>query len=155
MRPVVATALACAALMGCGDDSRGGSDPGPIGDPLVVYERSGGIAGIHERLEVELGGAATLTFGSGERQGRRALQLTNDELRELESALGSADLDEIEPAPGACADCFEYEITYGGETASFDDVAEVPRSVREAQTQLTDIVAPNSSAAGLGGPEGR
>src|SRR5918996_6064467 len=96
--PVVAvgaiTGAALIAAPGCGDDAPPApSDPD---DPLVVYERGGGIAGVAERLLVRGDGTATLTVGIVHER-REELQLSDAELDRLRAHLEAAEFGAVEP----------------------------------------------------------
>jgi hypothetical protein len=119
MRRLVLTTLASMALIGCGgsgDDGTGETRvPGPT-DTLVVYARSGGIAGVRERLAVRPDGAARV-----ERGGRaRRVQLTAAELQRVRDAANAVDPDRLEsrygPEPPP-ADGFVMAVTAGGRTS--------------------------------------
>jgi hypothetical protein len=130
----LAIGLLALLAAGCGGQSSGD------GDALVTYERGGGIAGVSERLVVDTGGTARLSVGDSD-QAERRFALADQELERLRSDLEAADFAGIDVGSGlGCADCFDYEITYAGETTSFNEAAEVPDSVREVTGQLGQIV---------------
>jgi hypothetical protein len=140
MRLAIATALTAllgAFAGGCGSDS---DDPATADGPLVTYERSGGFAGVSERLEIDSDGSARLSLGQPD-PAEQAFAIGDSELSKLRSDLRAADFAAIDPTSGlGCADCFEYEIAYGGQTASFTEAAEVPDSVRAVTGELGQIV---------------
>lgn len=143
-----AAALLLAA--GCGDGQDTTTDPG--NDPLVTYSRSGGIAGIEERLLVDRGGRATVSIGGGS---PTSFTLSDSELGRLEAALQAADLAAVTDRETGCADCFRYEVTYDGTTVAYDEVAEPPPSVAAVVSQLGGLVAEHSPAGGAAaGPGG-
>jgi hypothetical protein len=133
MRPAIAIMVAMLAT-GCGSERSNGADP------LVSYQRSGGIAGVNERLVIDADGEAQLAIGEPDPDEQR-FTIGEPELERLRSDLAAADFAAINPDSGlGCADCFEYEIDNAGETASFNEAAEVPDSVREVTAQLGRIV---------------
>ena len=135
MRPAIAIVPAMLAILatGCGSERSNGADP------LVSYQRSGGIAGVNERLVIDADGEAQLAVGELDPEQR--FTIGEPELERLRSDLAAADFAAIDRDSGlGCADCFEYEIDYAGERASFNEAAEVPDSVREVTAQLGRIV---------------
>ena len=136
MRPAIAIVPAMLAMLatGCGSERSNGADP------LVSYQRSGGIAGVSERLVIDADGEAQLAVGEPDPHEQR-FTIGEPELERLRSDLAAADFAAIDWDPGlGCADCFEYEIVYAGETASFNEAAKMPDSVREVTAQLGRIV---------------
>jgi hypothetical protein len=134
-----ALAVLAAALLaaGCGDDDQ--APEAPESGPLVTYARSGGVAGVPERLVVERDGAATVEVGiEGARQ---SFELPVDELEQLRSELEAADFESVDdpPSPPTCADCFVYEIVYDGTTISYDDANPPPESVSSVVASLAAI----------------
>jgi hypothetical protein len=144
---VIAAALAL-SVAGCGSD--GGDDTTQAapqgGGPLVVYTKTGGVAGVREHLEVAADGMATLTVGYQGGQVRR-FELDPAELDRLRGLLAAADFAGVDPGPGiGCADCFQYEITYAGTKTAFAEIAGIPDSVGQTVTELGDIVEAQSPA---------
>ena len=139
MRTVAVIALLGAAALatGCGDDEAPEpSEPEPTG-PLVVYERAGGIAFTAQRLVVARDGSASVRVeGPGEIGAD--FELSAGELDELRAALEDASLEGGQDEP-TCADCYFYEIEYGGETASFDQTT-VPAETEPLIALLSEIV---------------
>ncbi len=127
---------------GCGSDDDRAPEP-PATGPLVTYQRTGGIAGVTEKLTVERGGEATLVVGFD--RVRIAFELPAAELNELEAELEAADLEAIEKAPAdaVCSDCFVYEITYEDETITFNDLDRPPESVSTLLAHLDEIAMSN------------
>ena len=133
MRLAIAIALAMLAT-GCGSERSNGADP------LVSYQRSGGIAGVDERLVIYPAGEAKIAIGEPDPDEQR-FEIGEPALERLRSDLAAADFAAINRGPGVgCADCFEYEIDHAGETASFNEAADVPDSVREVTARLGRIV---------------
>jgi hypothetical protein len=131
---VIVLLVAAALAAGCDDDEP--AEPEPNG-PLVVYERAGGIAFTAQRLVVAHDGSASVSVeGPGEIAAD--FELSAGELDELRAALEDATLDGEQAQP-TCADCYLYEIEYGGETASFDQTM-VPEDAAPLIGLLGDIV---------------
>jgi hypothetical protein len=136
MRRAIAIVFAMLAVLatGCASERPEGADP------LVSYQRSGGIAGVNERLVIDPDGEAQLAVGEPDPDAQR-FEIGDPALERLRSGLAAADFAAIDRDSGlGCADCFEYEISYDGVTASFNEAAEVPDSVREVTAQLGRIV---------------
>ncbi len=141
------TLAACVALAtalgACGaDDSEPEPQaPGPPAAESIVYSKSGGVAGIAQRIEIEADGAATVETGYSDPK-VEAFRLPEAELATINKALDDAGFEEIEVSgePTGCADCFEYEITRGGHTVSFDDTT-FPNELGPAITKLDQLAA--------------
>jgi hypothetical protein len=128
-------------LAGCGDGEQ--TETTPSTGPLVTYERSGGIAGVSERLQVGQDGGAVLITGPDRE--RTTLTVAGDELERLRSELEAADFSDPDGPPGAgCADCFAYRIEYGDEAVDFIEIEEPAESLRPALDHLGDLVAAHS-----------
>jgi hypothetical protein len=142
---VAALALSVA---GCGSDDGDDTTPQPPegGGPLVVYTKTGGVAGVREHLEIAADGTATLAVGYQQPEVRR-FELDAAELDRLRELLADADFPGVDPGPGiGCADCFQYEVTYAGTTTAFAEIAGIPDSVGRAVTELGEIVEAQSPA---------
>jgi hypothetical protein len=75
----------------------------------VRYEKSGGFAGISERLTVRPDGSGVAVNDDG----RRAFRLAASRTRTLERAVRAADLAHTkDPKPGDGADAFQYSVAY-------------------------------------------
>jgi hypothetical protein len=134
---VIALLVAAALAAGCGDDEPAEPPrPEPNG-PLVVYERAGGIAFTAQRLVVAHDGSASVSVEGPGGIGAD-FELSASELDELRAALEDATLEGEQTEP-TCADCYFYEIEYGGETASFDQTM-IPADTEPLIALLTDIV---------------
>ena len=79
-------------------------------DVLVTYERTGGFAGIQERVTVGNSGKALVN-------GKR-VALADDEMRGLRDALGGIVTTESSEAGCRVADHFTYTLAYGGHRAT-------------------------------------
>lgn len=107
-------------MPGCEDDS----DDAPSGGGALTYSRTGGIAGIDEKLTISEDGSATLTSGGyGADPRTSTFRVPADELDAITSAIEAVGIDELDVGISeGCADCFVYELEYGGETATADSV---------------------------------
>ncbi len=137
----VALAVAAIAVSGCGSgDTTTTTDPDLAG-PLVVYQRSGGIAGVDEKLDVERDGSASVSTG-GVEPAHSSFRLSDAELKELSAELDAADFGAVTTSgPSSCADCFVESVATGGRTTTI--VAEVeppPDSVTTALAHLRELV---------------
>ncbi|GAA1891355.1 hypothetical protein [Actinomadura bangladeshensis] len=79
-------------------------------DVLVTYERTGGFAGIQERVAVENSGTALVN-------GKR-VALADDEMRGLRDALGGIVTTGSSEAGCRVADHFTYTLAYDGHRAT-------------------------------------
>ena len=130
--------LAAAALIaGCGDeDSSGRTTTSQSGGPLVVYERSGGIAFTAQRMVVQEDGSATVKVqGPGEIGAE--FEVPDAELEELRGLLAEATFES--PEPSGCADCYAYVLEHDGESASFDQ-ANMSAGMEPLVSLLSEIV---------------
>lgn len=131
--------LALAALAaGCGDDdepTRSGSGE------TITYSRTGGIAGISERVTIEPDGAAKLEVGYQD-PAIAEFTVSGDDLEKLQDSLaGIGDVD----GPGTqtgCADCFIYALAVGDSTIEADDT-NFPEELNDARSQLEEIMQRN------------
>lgn len=87
----------------------------------VTFARSGGIAGIRERIEVGVDGAYTITHNDGSAENGQLTPAQIQELASLLSASGLFDADHSFETPGA--DLFIYTITSNGHTVTAMDGA--------------------------------
>jgi hypothetical protein len=151
-RLLSAIAVAAAlALPGCGADDESAPDRPAGGGPLVVYTKSGGVAGVYEHLVVARDGSAALEVGYRQPV-RESFELEAAEFDRLSGLLAAADFGGVDPGPGiGCADCFQYEIEYGGKTIAFAEIGDIPQSVGEVVGELGRIVEANTPAAPASG----
>ena len=131
--------LALALLAGCGGDDE--STTTPTSGTLVTYVRTGGVASMPERLEVEMDGAATVEAGVD--PAREQFELDADELEALRDELEAADLagfDEPDE-PSGCADCYIFQVGSGDDMIRYDESQEVPEAVSTLVAHLSRITA--------------
>jgi hypothetical protein len=92
-----------------------------------------------------VGNDGSATVEAGVKGAREEFVLEADELETLRSELEAADLDEVAqpPGPTGCADCYVYEVAYGGETISYEESLEaaIPASVIALVSHLSEITA--------------
>ncbi len=144
-------------LAGCGSDDvkEGNDEPVLTNGALVTYTRTGGVAGLDERLRVEPDGTATLSYGEPVNT-ERSFELTAAELDRITTLLGEADFDSMpaSPEPTGCADCFVYTVEYGGDTVAYDDATEASPSISALVAglgELTDAHQPQAAGYIKGG----
>jgi len=140
--------LAALGATACGGDGGIDDDEAAAVTGTVTYTRSGGIAGVSERVEVALPeGAVTAEpdprFGDGD--GPFHFTLGPDEVLELQRALVAADLEGLRPSyGGGGADFFIDTVTYAGRTVSAGQ-GSGPDALQELLSLLGGL---------LGGPPG-
>jgi glucose/arabinose dehydrogenase len=82
-----------------------------LGDVLVIFQRSGGIAGIDETLTVYTDGRIELS----DRKGKMTAKVTTDELAALQKLLAGPEFAALDPKyQAAGADLFTYKVTVPG-----------------------------------------
>jgi hypothetical protein len=131
-------------LAACGSGGGGAGDdtaPGGVAAPVVVFVRSGGLAGTHDEVSVDPSGVATITRGPAGASSTRTL--TTAELAELRTALDRARIATLEREylDRSAADAYQYAVTYQGVTVTADE-AVVPAAVRPAIELLSRLLAP-------------
>ena len=110
--------LTCVALLllasSCAQSSK--TLPEPAGLQHIFYHRTGGIAGVDDRVEIQPDGRA----GVIRRNARpREFQLTRDQIVLLRNQLsGFASLESHYPKPERLADDFQYVLRYGSRTVT-------------------------------------
>jgi hypothetical protein len=158
MKGLLLLAALAALLAGCGSDDTaddGEDDPVLTNGALVTYTRTGGVAGLDERLRINPDETATLSYGEPVNTERK-FELTGSQLDEIRSLLDQADFDSMpaSPAPTGCADCFVYTVEYGGDTVTYDDATEPSASIAAlvaALGELTDSHQPQAAGYIKGG----
>jgi hypothetical protein len=138
MRVLILAACATVAVIaGCGGDES--TTTTPEAGTLVTYERTGGFASMPQSLVIEADGSATVEAGVD--PAREAFELTDEELGRLQAELDAADFVgfDLSTEPTGCADCYAYELTYGGTTISYDESESVPEPMTILVTHLNEI----------------
>ena len=117
---------------------------GQAANALVEYERSGGIAGFSDRLEVHPDGRAEIETRRLKRP--KKVRLPRRQLRRLDAALRRAGFDELRAdyGGGDYPDALEFPITYRGDTVRGDTP---PNRLSPALTILDQIIDREAYAA--------
>jgi hypothetical protein len=161
--PIAVTALLALALAGCADgttDTTAGASGTPsssataqapasgpstsagtsqnVGDTLLVFTRTGGLAGTNDRLVVRPDGAWTLTSKSGTKEGK----LTAAELAALKSTLDQVGLSKLPKVNDSSnvADGYTYSVSYGGNEVVAKDGA-VPAALQPVINTLNSLLS--------------
>lgn len=131
-------------LATCGTSAIPASDTGADPDIIVDYRRTGGIAGLNDRLVIQADGNAVL-----QQKGQPDTDFTVDQqtMDDLEQTLQAAAFDELagvhEPAR-AIPDAFHYEVVYaangGRQTVEATDGA-VPNDLAPVLDLLNAIIS--------------
>jgi hypothetical protein len=143
----VVSALVLAAA-GCG----GGELPSPGGEEeLLRYSRGGGFAPSIYELEVDAAGRAVVRYGdTPETLKEDVVQLSATELAGLRGVLEENPISDFpEPDPDAiCADCFSYELVYGGDSYAFDDATPSSTGVDAVRGAIEALPLPEDNPMG-------
>lgn len=135
----LAAAALAASLVACGSDS---VDAKTLPRAAAIdYDKSGGIAGVHDHLHIAPGGKAILKGGYGTEAGTTGFRVGPRRLAALRKALATARFGTIPPesGPTGCADCFVYSVTYRGHTVTRDEI-DVPERLAPVLRQLQAII---------------
>jgi hypothetical protein len=99
----------------------------PVEQFTAVYERSGGLKPMPQKLVVRPGRHVTATtVGASGRPRTARFRISVLKAKQLRNGLQTARLDEIDPgAPGSCADCYFYSLSFRGDTVTISQ-ADVP-----------------------------
>ena len=141
---ILATAALTAAGCGSGDGGTTISEPrvpGPT-DTLVVYKRTGGIAGVQERLYVRPDGAARIEVGGFKPKATR-FRLDPAELSRLRDARDAVDFAKLKPRYGDAyrvADGFETTVAADGRTVTVYTLGEPPPELDQLIAVCGEIV---------------
>ncbi|MET7392271.1 hypothetical protein ABZS66_02085 [Dactylosporangium sp. NPDC005572] len=111
----------------------------PSAQTLVAFTRTGGIAGVNDRLTVAQDGSYTIQTRGGTKTGK----LTAQELAALKQALGSVDFTKIPNVnanDGTVADGFTYSVIYNGREIVAEDGA-VPPALQPILGALSAVVS--------------
>lgn len=145
---ILPVALAMATLAGCGDDANYDPEP-PADGPLIKFSRAGGFA--FSIYEVTINEDGSGVAGSGFRPDdldETSFELSSDEVAELEGVLNENPLPDQDETSTGCADCFTYEVSYGGNTYAYDQAAEPDDAVAAVRAELDKLPIPPDKAAG-------
>ena len=118
------------ALAGCGVRSKE--------DVMLEYQRTGGIAGLDDRLVIQADGKAILT----RKDEHSEFELTSRQISTLKQQLEESEfrsLKGIYKPETQGRDLFEYELTYRGHTVRASDGA-IPEALRPVLDSLNAIV---------------
>ena len=131
MTLVLAAALVAAGLTACGGGGTGPTptepagvvsmDPPPPNGDVLTVRRTGGIAGVDQRLTLQSDGA--WTYSDARAGGTQQGTLTPAQLAQLRTLVmqpGFAAEGRLSPAAG-CADAFAYEVALGDLAVQFSD----------------------------------
>jgi hypothetical protein len=105
----------------------------------VRWDKSGGFAGVVQKLTVRPNGTGVAT----NEDRRRSFRLSATVRRTLERAVLAADLAHTrDPKPGDGADHFQYSVSYGPHEVIWDDLGrKPPRRVQRLAVLLEEIYA--------------
>lgn len=117
-----------------------GSSSAAVLGGSIEYSKSGGIAGIEERMKID-------RDGRGRIEARR-FKLDSRQAKRLAAAIRRADLARSKsPGADSCCDFFQYAIRYRGRTLSWDENSENELStrVRDLAAMLADLYERHAS----------
>lgn len=135
-RPSIATVLAVLFAAGCASSTpvHAASSDSPLAS-AIEYRRSGGFAGVDDRIVVSPEGELEVR----DRQNhRRSARLSPGDLQELASLL-SGWKDVRAPGDPAPPDAFFYAITYDGVTVTAVEFANAPRAFDLVRKRLEGL----------------
>jgi hypothetical protein len=106
---------------------------------LVVFQRSGGIGGVDDRLTVDSQGIARLTKRGGKQS---QATLSQQELNQLKKTLANADFQGLDPEylNANARDTFLYTVGYSCHVVKTDETS-VPGQLRPVIDQLSTLAA--------------
>jgi hypothetical protein len=132
---VLATAALAVALQACGTESAPAAPPS--GFAPVTFHRTGGFAGVDDRVKVYRDRRVTVRHRTGETQHRR---LSVAAMKGLRRDLAAAHLERPleQPGPSGCADCFIYDVASGGHSVHVSE-DNVPERVRPLLARLSRL----------------
>jgi hypothetical protein len=114
---------------------------------FVDYQRSGGIAGINDRLVVFDNGAALVSS----RTTSREIQLNQSELEQISQVFAAAQFTALEgnyTSLRGGADFMQYSISYKGKTVNTEDTA-IPPALEPVIEEMNRILS-NGMSSGQG-----
>lgn len=131
--------VAAAASAGCTGTKNATTTVTPEEPTLFVdYQRSGGIAGINDRLVIFDNGVGLISS----RTMSREILINKSELEQLSLLFGAAQFPALEgnyTSRRGGADLFQYSITYQGKTVNTEETA-VPDSLEPVLAKLNSIL---------------
>ena len=139
----VAALVVLTALSGCqpAPAPTGGRVP-PTGDePLVTVLRTGGFAGVNDRIEVRANGRWSKVDRAGV---TRTGQLSPGQLERLTAAVRDPDLagEKLSNAShSSCRDAYNYAVTVGALTVSYVDCPTDAGRPRRAMAIVAEVLA--------------
>ena len=117
---LVALMAAMVIAVGCGSAETRTVPAHADAARLVSYERTGGIAGVDDRVVVFAGGAVTIRHHDGVMHRTR---LSARSVRALRRALVAAHFERpVTAGPTGCADCFFFRLSHDSHTLSFSQL---------------------------------
>jgi hypothetical protein len=141
LRPAILLLALLAAACGGGDGGAVEEEPAPAvpPGPLVVLVRYGGLAGLHERVSVDVYGQVTIV--SDRSPAPTVRTLPSGELASLRTALERSDIGSLERnyLDPRARDAYQYDVTYQGTTVTADEGVLPPR-LRPAVDQLVRLL---------------
>ncbi|HET8658504.1 MAG TPA: hypothetical protein VFM55_05850 [Micromonosporaceae bacterium] len=145
MRTALMLLLAGLVAAGCAGSRPAGPGPAPSpgpstpgqAQPLIRYERTGGIAGFHDRLVVLADGSYTVTSRHGPGGTGVLSPAELSELRRLLDSAGFASIPATNPPP--YPDGFEHHIWYADREVRAGDGA-VPPALGPVVAALATVV---------------
>lgn len=105
---------------------------------FIDYQKTGGIAGIDERLVIFDNGVALISGSSGSVE----LALNTSDLERISTILDQAQFPMLQnnyPAPRGGADLMNYTISYHGKTVTLEDTA-IPPQVQPVLDEMNRIM---------------
>jgi len=121
----------------------------PVPDPaeptlFVDYQRSGGIAGLNDRLVIFDNGVALVSS----RTTSREIQLNRSDLEQISTVFKAAQFTALEgnyTSPRGGADLMQYSISYQGRTVNTEDTA-IPPALEPVIGELNRILSTGLSS---------
>jgi hypothetical protein len=130
--------ILAAVFAGCGAEADAKTLSGP-----VTYGKSGGIAGIIQKLTVQKDGRAV----ASSYQSKRSFKLSKTQLKGLTTAVGNAKLSKTKSPKDNVqgADGFGYGVSYRGYRVTWSDFSdEPPKRVMTLYRMLDELYEANS-----------
>lgn len=111
---------------------------------LLDFNREGGLAFSIYDVRIYADGTGTVATGNNPEQlDERSFEVSGPEIDELREILDANPLAAIpNPYEEVCADCFEYELAYGGGLYTYSSADEVPAGVAEVTSFLGELPLP-------------